>query len=217
MSPEAETALDFLNAAGKWSSFVPLAVGVFYWKKLDNALRLLFVLAIASIISDNLDSLPDSIRMYCSRIFTVVEFTLISWFFIAQMTRRITKRIIIGLNIGFIIVAGIDLSLQGAMMSDNFSMGIEAIIFLVYSLVVLYFILKDMVYPNILATPQFWAVSAILLYFGGNIFLFVSVNYLTEESLDMFGVMWDLIHASLLIVYNLLISFAFWKARLEYR
>lgn len=92
----------------------------------------------------------------------------------------------------------------------------ESAVFMLYSITVLYFMMKDMEYASITTTPQFWIVSAILIYFGGNIFVFGSSNYANSISFQTFLVVWT-IHAPIAIMYHLTVSVGFWKARKQYR
>jgi len=210
---------DVINTFGKialWTSLVPIAVGVFRFRQLSKGLVSIFVLAGISLISDllihqysNLKDVPS----FVGRIFTVSEFALISIFFFYEFSRKPARRIVAVLALIFIVIAVIDFVLQGVMLMDNLSMTIESIVFLTYSMVLFYFMLKDMIYPNILQTSQFWIIAGILVYFGGCIFIFICSNYLSREMVIR---VWG-IHNLLVIAYNVLISIGLWKARKQYR
>ncbi len=96
---------------------------------------------------------------------------------------------------------------------DNLSVSIEAIILIVYALLAFFIIMKKMVYEDILSTPFFWINSSVLIYFSGNIFLFIFSSYLQNHNESSQYLKLYIIHSVLNILYYLILSIAFWKAR----
>ena len=96
---------------------------------------------------------------------------------------------------------------------DNFSVSIEAIILIVYALLAFFIIMKKMVYEDVLSTPFFWINSAVLIYFSGNLFLFIFSTYLQNHNESSVYLKLYIIHSILNILYYLILSIAFWKAR----
>lgn len=219
MAPATLHAFSIFNDIAFWFTVLPICVGILRFKECSYGLRSLVVLSIVSITVDSLTELFRGTvgAAYIPRVFTIAEFTLITVFFLGELTRPKIRRTIIAVNILFIGVVIVDLLLQGTMQFDDLSTGIESIVFLIYSVTVLFFIMRDMIYRNLLSTPQFWIIAGIMIYFGGNVFLFVFSNYLISISIDLFTAFWYGLHGTMMISFSTLISIGLWKARKQYQ
>ena len=146
------------------------------------------------------------------RIYTVVEFVALSYFFI-QITRDKTVLLIMKIVVVlFCMVTLVDAILQGIMSMDNYSIAIESIIFIFYCVYSMLMLMKEAAYQSILASSRFWIIVAILVYFAGNLFVFVFSNYLLRKSPDVFNDLWG-VHSILNILFYSLIAIAFWKIK----
>jgi len=110
----------------------------------------------------------------------------------------------------FLGIAGYDLYLNGLNSMDNLSLTTESVLLMLYSLIAFFHLIQNPVYPNILKAPLFWFNTAILLYFSGNLFLFVFSNYLQSHYAKVSPALWG-IHSLLNIVFYFLIRLGFWK------
>lgn len=200
------------------TSFLALLVGAFIFLKLDLGMKVMVVLVGFCGTTDIiLWSHPTKeLAAWVSRSFTLIEFVMISIFYYAQIKRKGFRWfIIIGVAI-FPALVIIDAVAQAQNLRDDFVTVCESALLVGYSLTTLYYWMKDMRYESITSAPQFWIVSAILIYFGGNIFVFGSSNYAYSISRDAFDFVWT-IHASIGLIYYMTITFGFWKARKAYR
>ncbi len=99
---------------------------------------------------------------------------------------------------------------------DNLVLVCESAVFVTYSVMAFYHFMTDMKFTSLTSTPNFWILSAILIYFGGAIFVFSSVNYASRISRDLFNSLW-MMHAVLRMSYSVILTIAFWKARKQYQ
>ncbi|MBA3683208.1 MAG: hypothetical protein H0W73_18890 [Bacteroidetes bacterium] len=113
----------------------------------------------------------------------------------------------------FFLAAYIDYKLNGLKSMDNFSTSLESIIFIFYSISFFYYALKNLIFENLLSTPLFWLNTAILIYFSGNLILFVFSNYMAQTDPVKYGILWAVIHTFFNVLYNVLLSVGFWKAK----
>lgn len=220
MSPFTQQALYILIKTAIWIPLLPAAIGLSRFNKYSYGLRSLVLWAMVSFATDMLNDFfrgSTTYFDYSGRVYTILEFTLFSIFFFAEFSQPLIRRIIVTINILFVGLVITDYFLQSKMQFDDLPTGVESAIFLIYSLALLYLITKDMLYPNLLATSQFWVISGIMIYFGGNIFLFLSSNYLISTSKELFDVFWFGVHATLVISLTVLISIGLWKARKQYQ
>lgn len=198
-----------------WITLLPLFIGVLRYKNLSNGLRCVVLLVAVMFVTDIvLSYFGDSERfaMYVPRVYTLIEFVAITVFFISITSRKILRLVMWVMPAPFIAVVVVDFLMEGLMKRDDLSVGIESLIFIVYSLITLYNILRDVEYPNLLATPQFWIISAILLYFGGSIFVFISTNYIAQISSEIYGLLWG-VHAVIGMLFYSVLAVGLWKAK----
>lgn len=215
MATQVEVVAKFLLDIAVWFALVPLFFGALRYKFLSFGLRNMMLLLGIMLMTDiALTFLGDSeqFALYIPRIYTLVEFLAVTIFF-ASITSRKKLRIAMYMMIApFIGVVVADFLIEGLVWRDDLSVGIESLIFIAYAMITLYNIMRDVEYPDLLATPNFWIISAILLYFGGNIFVFISTNYIARVSREMFDVLWAT-HALVEILFYSVLAIGLWKAK----
>ncbi len=149
-------------------------------------------------------------NLFMSRIQGMVEFILLSLFFIQIFSSSKQTLLIKAFIFMFMGVAAFDLYLNGFNSLDNISLTTECILLMIYSLLAFFHLLQNPVHDKILSAPLFWFNTAILMYFSGNLFLFVFSNYLENHFAKVSPALCG-IHSLLNIVFYLLISIGFWK------
>lgn len=213
MSPGTKTAISVLQDISNWSPVVPMIIGIVRFRNYSKGLRAIVALTIISLVADfigGFSTRENPFGPYVLRVYSLCEFSLITLFFIGEISRPVFKRLLIGMIFIFLGVEILDYSIQGDLVWDNLSLAVESVLLMIYSLSTLYFIMRDMIYPRILDTPQFWIISAILVYFGGSIFVFAASNYaIGAEARKYIWSMHGLIH----IAFNILIAIGLWKVK----
>lgn len=182
---------------------------------MSSAYRVLVYLLAVMLATDlTLTALGNStiFSLILPRLYTLIEFVAISIFFISITTRHSFRKTMIILIAPFVAIVVIDFTVEGILKRDDLSVGIESLIFITYSLITLYYILHDTEYTDILSTSKFWVISAVLLYFGGSVFVFISTNYIAKLSREMFDLIWA-IHAFAVIIFCSVLSIGLWKAK----
>lgn len=210
---------DILNLTTVFLSFIPLFLGILIFRKSNYGIKALIALVLVSVTCDLniiLDYTAES-GMIFTRAYSFFEFELTSLFFFSIAQRKIVRHLIVVGMILFPALVFIDFRLAGDRNTfDNLVMVCESSVFVACSVGSFYRMMADMKYTSITATPEFWMASAILVYFGGAIFVFSSVNYASAISTELFELLWNL-HSVLRIAYITLITVAFWKARKQYQ
>ena len=72
-----------------------------------------------------------------------------------------------------------------------------------------YTVIRELVIIQLEREPLFWISVGLLLYFSGNVFIFVSSNYVIQHSKALSLKLWD-IHAVLYMVLYGLYAWALW-------
>lgn len=111
------------------------------------------------------------------------------------------------------IIVYVDYEINGLYKMDTIASSIEAIIISAFCIQFFYSILKKPIYDDILKEPVFWINIAVLLYFSGNLLLFLFNNYVLAFSLQKGNFLWLTIHSFFNLVYSILTSIGIWKLR----
>lgn len=148
--------------------------------------------------------------------FTLAEFSLICLFY-AFFFKRYFNPIFFYVFIPLLLIIALyDYKINGLSNFDNYSVSVESIFLIGFSMFFFYYCLKHLLFEdNILNSPAFWMNTAVLVYFSGNLFLFVFSNYLMKADPKMRFILWGVIHSSFNMLYNLVLATGFWKAKVK--
>lgn len=196
-------------------TLVPLIVGVLRLKSVGKYLTPMLIVVIISVITDLLNHLlvSNGINNYLVfRVFTPIELILICLFY-SMFYKQYFKSIFLLIPIPlFIIVAFIDYKINGIDNFDNYATAFEAITFSILSLWSFLYIVNKMIFEKVTSEPFFWINTGILLYFAGNLILFIFNDYILTHQGSSHIALWA-IHSILNIFYNILIAIGFWKTK----
>lgn len=197
-------------------SLVPLAITLFRIKLIDRRLYPIVLLVYTATLVE-IVCITHSVfginNFYIFRIYTIIEFVLISFFYILFFKPYFKPLIFRFFLLLFLIVALLDLRINGFVNIDDFSSSVSSILLTCYSLFLFYFILKHLLIETLLSSPIFWINSAVLFYFSGNLFLFTFSGTLVKLGGDNYNFFWGTIHSFFNISYNILLAVALWKTK----
>jgi len=196
-------------------SICPLILSLIRFPYLKGYLVPVFFLVFVSVLMEGMNILL--VRSLINNFFllhfyTVFEFIMINCFYVLFFRQFFNSLLLWLPAVIFLIIAFLDYKANGLDHFDNFSTGVESILCSFFALAGFYFIMRKMVFANILNEPFFWINSGILLYFGGNLVLFVFNSYIIKNAPDTHFNLW-IIHSILNILNYTLISIGFWKAK----
>jgi len=155
-------------------------------------------------------------NLFVSRIYTLVEFLLLSLFYIKVISHPTIKLVMKLAIIVFIAITITDLFVNGFRLMDNLSSTAASILLMVYSLTAFAYLAGDPnpAYSNIFSIPLFWFYTGILTFFSCDLFLFIFSNYIEKHYSKISFELWG-IHSVNNIIYYILISTGFWKTKLR--
>lgn len=201
------------------SSFLvvlPLVIGLYYKIITRELYRPIFILQVVNLITELISSYlaNKSINnIVVLNLFTFFEFFLVILFykkFFDQFRKFNFHLILVILFLGLFIFTTF---LAGNLkLIDNLSVSVESIILIAYSLSAFFMLMKSLMYENLLSTGFFWINVSILMYFSGNLFLFIFSRYLQKNDQSVYINLYT-IHSILNTLYYIIISIGFWKAR----
>jgi hypothetical protein len=101
--------------------------------------------------------------------------------------------------------------IQGPLKLNSFSHTLSSLIFILFSLLYFRYLLVKLPVVFVDRMPMVWINLSVLIYYSGNLFLFILNNYFTNGSDGNQRFMW-IIHNSLNISKNLLLFIAIWQS-----
>lgn len=192
------------------STLIPFLIGISNLKVLSRQLRWLLAICFSALIADStsLFLMMNSINNWpVLNLFSIVQITL--FLIILDIDLKINwHKYLLFL---FVLFAAINLFFVQSINSFNsYSSYLGAVLLITFSLVYLYRLLRDLPTIDIYKFPPLWVVFAILIYYGGTLFLFLFNNYLLSLSIVSHKAIW-ILHNSLNILKNLLFALALWQ------
>ena len=195
------------------TEIIPLIFCITFFKKIyTNTLKVFFIYAITSVIFVTVSLLSlsyyDSFFLYMSsvRIFLVLEFILICFFYKTIFKSARIKKLLTVLPIIFILFCLYNFLKSSKTEFDFAPLVIECLFFTV---VILYYFYERIMYNftiPLYQLPSFWISVAFLIYFSGNFFLFLFSKVIEND--PGFANQYTLIYSSITIIKNILLCTA---------
>jgi hypothetical protein len=194
----------------------PLLLAIIRYKYLSKSLKFIFALFIAGALTEiaseiYINFIGDN-NLWLLNSYQILE-TIIIVLFYYSLTNNKPKQIVILLFIMSFVFISIFYFLKVKSNSlNNFPYTVEAIAIIALVLLSFHSIFKKQIYSNLLNAPVFWVNSAFLIFFSGNIYLYLFSKYLQEHALNAFFEIW-VFHSILNIIFFILISIGLWKTK----
>lgn len=154
----------------------------------------------------NFEGVNDVMVFNVLSLFTVVEFSVFTFFLYNAIEKLTFRRIIVVSAIAFYaFIIGLYLLQNRDNTFDSLGASVEAILIVVYSM---FYLFDQMNKPQVFfiyQDPNFWFVVAFILYFSGTLFLFIQASNLGPQDLVNFWI----INYFLNITKNILFAIAF--------
>jgi hypothetical protein len=191
---------------------VPLTIALLRYRKLAVDQRRLIPFLVVALITDCTTTylIKGESNLPLLHLYTVLEFGLLlevfRGYFNSKKINSLSVVLIIlfvGFSIYFAFFMG---GLPGL---NSYPRGIECFILLGFSLYFYFNLLQNLQVEKVYSFPMFWITTAILVYFAGNLFLFVAGNDLLNVSKEITREFYK-IHSVLNILKNLLFAYGLW-------
>ena len=188
-------------------------VGAVRFKRLDPALRYLAILVFFEIFIEVLSravGARQGSNLFLLPVDTLVEFGLLAGTYRRALWPSAVSRGLPAVVAIFSLASLLSYAGPANLLQFN-SLQRLAESLLVLGLVLLYFykVIRELVIVHLEREPMFWVSVGLLLYFAGNVFIFVSSNYVIRQSTALSMRLWN-IHAVLYMVLYGLYAWALW-------
>lgn len=196
------------------SAFSLLPLIIFYISKKENYFTPIHLIIIAAFIFEILSLILSIFKKnltYISQIYTIIEFSLVCHYYISYFKKNIRARLLYLMIPIYVLLSIYEFIYKNnGNTFENVSLIIESIFFIVVGLLSFVYLVKYRINELITDIPFFWVNSGILVYFSGNILLFLF--YKTIEPKDFF-MLYVYLHSSLNILYNILLCVSIYKLK----
>lgn len=206
---------DYLAIVSTLFSITAFIIGLACIKSIKGYLVPLFLYVSVSVVVEIINFILARLNtnnLYVFHFFSIIEFILLSLFYGLFFSKHIKRAYLLLPIPFFLIIAYVDYKINGLKSMDNFSASTESILLSVYALLSFQFIMRKLIFENILSAPFFWINSGILFYFAGNLLFCVFSNYIYTTEYYNYNALCS-ISAYLNILYNIFIGIGFWKTR----
>jgi len=193
---------------------IPIVLSVFSPKKTKN-LRIVTIYLFTALFTDlflnPISRVYFNSPFFAAKVFTVIEFVLISIYLFPLIQLKIKKSIFLVFSSLFFITIFIENILINNENFDSFSTGVSALIVLIYSIIYLFSKISfDSNPDSFKIDATFLIVSSMIIYFSGTFFIYILTknNFLDKD----FRSSYSLINALVLTSRNIIIVFAYFKS-----
>jgi len=161
---------------------LPIALYLAFLKRNRGAgLLVIFLYCVLSLLTEFIFYKVQNLIVFSC--FTILEFTLLTVFFFSSLVDRKLRYVPLGGAVVFYIIA---ISSFNTKRFDSLSTSVEAILAIMYSILLLYEQIRDPKVVFVYNTKKFWVCIAFFIYFSATLFLFVYTGSLSEEQRESF-------------------------------
>ena len=192
-----------LFAIGATLSFLKFKVRQYY-------IVLLGFTLLASVCGDAASFLLRGIANpnYGASVYNMVVFPLITAIYYYSVGNR-HKNLFVFVSAAVVLFTIVNVLFIQKSSINSYTLIIQSIIIICYSLYYFYWLIRELPTSQLHLLPMFWINSAYILFFSGNLFLFVFTSYLVNVLNNDLLVYWSL-HNVLGIIEGLMIIVALW-------
>lgn len=196
-----------------YSIFIPLFIGIYRRNSLGRSLKIVLVFLFVATLFEQVSSHLGNFGI--RNIFLVPIYVFIEFIFIVAIFKTVLKsdfwnKLLIYALIAFVIMFVSNLILfKETDDMGSYIRSIESLFIIAFIVVYYYQLIENLTISSVGSEPMFWVSAGFLIYFAGNLFLFVTSNYLLKQSEQHLMEAYT-IHSILIIIRNLLFSVGLW-------
>lgn len=196
-----------------YSLLLPVVAGFFRYRGLAWELKifcwLLFLMVPFDVVL-TYTSYKGINNLAIMNVYTVLQCTFFVFVFREAITGLAIRTGIVVLLAGFGVFAVANLLwMQGWNQFNSWTMGLQCLLLTLIVLLYLYGVFREGKVMRLERYPMFWVASGVLIYFAGNLFLFIFINYVLTESDSLGRAEWG-IHSVLNISANICYTAGLW-------
>lgn len=211
---DSKKIYDFLWYVSQVSVIFPVGISIYRYKRFNTGLKILVFYVFLSGLIDLISGIiiyhfkQSDAELF--RAYTLIEFVLLTLYFRTLFNKKITKGLLLSAIIAFGIIDIICTRfLQPGDEFDSYASAIESFFMIFFSLCYFYKIFTEVAIARLEKEPSFWIVAAVLIYFAGNLFLFLCSDNTLVSIRAYFLKYWS-IDFILNVIFNILLAIGLW-------
>jgi len=196
-----------------YSISIPLLIGWINLRNLNWEQRMLLILIYISIFFELAALLVGMIMEHNNlpllHVFTVLQFLVLALIYRRKLHPLIDEKLISGTIVFFMLFALISAFIfDGLLRFNTYARALESVLLIFFALAFFYKTLQELKIKKLEREPMFWISTGVLIYFSGNLIIFIVCNYFFTSDEFLF-IAWS-IHAILNIVTNVFYAITLW-------
>jgi hypothetical protein len=201
-------------------AFLPILIasvtGAVKFKKLAPTLKLLSILIFFALVVESISRilwLYKISNLFLWPVYVCVEFAFLIWIYDMELQIIFLHKIKIWLILLFTLYVSYKTLQVSSRINliDNSGRLLESVVLISIILVYYFKLYSNQPTSRLWALPMFCVSTGLLLFFAGNFFIFLFINFILQYSQKLNYQIW-IIHASLNCVLYLIYTFTLWKS-----
>ncbi len=196
--------------------FVPLGIGLYKYKRLIKEQKLLLLIIIALIVNDGLTFYlreQNQSNLWVYHYYVPIQFCLITVLYRHMLKLIVSGKVMVFIGMIFVLFSLANtLFLQGIEQFNTNAILISNVVFVLFSLLFFYQLLKAPLIEELERLPQFWINLAVLIYYSSSSVLFYMVNHVLKIDTKSLAIVWT-VNIGLYVILNCLYSVGLWKVQ----
>ena len=199
-----------------WTYLLPVAVGLWFYDRIDRAQRTILLLPLASFCMEVVNgsrTMKELVANPCPTNYPFFHVWAPVLFLLLSLVYRdyLPRRWVVGLNAAFLVVAIVAaVWIDGLYRINATTLPLLSVGAIVFVCTYLYRLMATLEVRRLDGDPLFWASVGLLFYYAGSFLVFLSLRYLVSTgSYDSLHSVYR-IHTGLVLVLNTLLTLALW-------
>lgn len=183
--------LDSISGVYGWFMYLPVIIGLVFWKRLNNSQKLIFyisVLTVVNHVTSGYLARKSISNLWVFHFYIPILFYLTWKIYSRKLASLISLKwfkALLGISLIFFIANST--VFQGINSLPTYSIFTMSGVFILWSFAYFYSLLKQTQYGSLEREPMFWFNVGVLIYYATTVVIFLLVfNYLEPESDTMF-------------------------------
>lgn len=203
---------DILNYISAFSILLPVGAGLLHYGQYVDFLRWLTVFFVISAFFDLALAVTNYFgihNLFLFHVFALVNLLFLAGFYYLIFDKKIVRQLLVGTAF-FILLLALARSAQVGSWQQfpSFSITLQGILFIFLALLYFYQLVRRQTLVPIERQPLFWINAGVLLYFSGNLFLFMLQSRLGGSEHAAYNAYW-VIHSIVNTIANVLYAVGF--------
>lgn len=193
-------------------SVLSLLFGIYFFKSLKQYLAIFYIVCFSAFFEllGIIFSRFGLDTSHLNQTYTIVEFSVLYYFYYNYYNFFFKITYLHCFYFLFMIISLYDFKNNNSSSFDGLSLIVESVFFIILSLLSFLYIIKHLIFDKITDNPFFWANSGVLIYFSGNILIFLFFKLIDPKD---FYWLYLFVHSSLNITYSSLLCVSFYKSK----